>query len=119
MADEEDDPTEGDPTDGYRLILPFDSDEPEFTRGFNAGSIYGYLAAMVELRHHMISSLQAAGKTVLPDKGWTLECPFSARPENVEMVMRIAESLGVTAVASSDGVGPGGGHINVAFRIPE
>lgn len=28
------------PEDGYTLILPFDSDDPEFVRGFEAGRMW-------------------------------------------------------------------------------
>jgi len=53
----------------YSLLLRFDSDEPEFTRGFEVGQIWE------RLKHESI-----------------FDGPVHA--ENAEMVMRIAEAVG-------------------------
>lgn len=54
----------------YKLVLAFDTDEPEFARGFEVGRIWGLLS-------------------VLPDDE-TLRVYVS--PLNVDMMSRIAES---------------------------
>ncbi len=63
--------------DGYNLILAFDSDEPEFRRGFEAALIY-------------------RDAWELP-RGKRFERQIHA--ENAEMVMRIAEATGCTFTA--------------------
>ena len=66
------DPADGDHQDAeYGLILPFDSDAPEFTRGFEAGQLWERL----ERDGHADQLLHA---------------------ENAEMVMRMAERKGLT-----------------------
>ena len=55
---------------GYSLALPFDSDEPEFRRGVEAGMLWA------DLEH-------LPGVTV------------SIHADNAEMVMRIAEARGL------------------------
>lgn len=61
----------------YGLVLPFDSDDPEFTRGFEAGIIWER----------------------------TEEGPYSGliHAENAEMVMRIAEARGMSFAAQDAG----------------
>lgn len=82
---------------GFSLLLPFDSDDPEFVRGFNAGSMYGWLTACVD-----------AG---VPAR----EPPFALRAENLEMLIRIAESLGLSVMTEDDG----GEHLTVRFNERE
>lgn len=55
---------------GHRLVLPFDTDDPEFRRGVEAGALWAHL------EHEPY-----VAKTVHVD--------------NAEMVMRIAEVLGL------------------------
>lgn len=61
----------------YNLILAFDSDQPEFRRGFEAALIYR--------------------------DAWELErgkgFERTVHPDNAEMVMRIAEATGCTFTA--------------------
>lgn len=77
----------------YTLVLSFDSDDPEFTRGFNAGSIYGWL--------------DAHGDTL----GVNAEPPFAVRSDNLEMVLRIGAALGYDVKTEDDG----GDHLRVLF----
>lgn len=79
----------------YSLVLAFDSDDPEFTRGFNAGAIYGWLSAN-------------------PAVGVNAEPPFAVRADNLEMVLRIGEALGYEVVTEDSG----GDHLGVHFTRP-
>ncbi|HEX7994037.1 MAG TPA: hypothetical protein VF506_08955 [Streptosporangiaceae bacterium] len=56
---------------GYGLVLPFDTDDAEFTRGFEAGTLWQRL----EAGEHPLSA--------------------TVHSTNAEMVMRIAEAKGV------------------------
>lgn len=62
----------------YGLVLPFDSDDPEFTCGFEAGQIWTRLEA-----------------------GKPFECYL--HPENSEMVMRMCEARTATFTAEAAG----------------
>ena len=70
----------------YGLILPFDSDEPEFTRGFEAGALWERLKNQ-------------------PGFEGTVHA------ENAEMVMRIAEATGCEF--SGEDVGDGWLHVRL------
>lgn len=59
-------------SDSYSLVLPFDSDNPEFTRGFEIGRIYGQL------------------DTRPPTLNGTIHAT------NAEMLIRVAEQAGYT-----------------------
>jgi len=74
----------------FGLILPFDSDEPEFTRGFEVGQIWE------RLKHEPI-----------------FEGPVHA--ENAEMVMRIAEASGCEF--SGDDAGFGWVQVRLVKRL--
>jgi hypothetical protein len=88
---------------GWGMLLAFDTDQPEFARGFEAGRIWELLGA---------EDLE------LPTD------PVMLHAANAEMVLRIAESRGLSAqskeigddwievtfdCASSGGSGAGGG----------
>lgn len=81
----------------YTLVLSFDSDEREFARGFNAGALYGWLVAR-----------GPAGVLGLNTKP-----PFLVRADNLEMVLRIADSLGLDVVTQDDG----SDHLEVRFSV--
>jgi hypothetical protein len=66
----------------YGLVLPFDSDDPLFRRGFEAGTIW--IAALA-----------------LPYPGDYHECAVHA--DNTEMIIRIAETLGLKFSGESMG----------------
>lgn len=53
----------------YRLLLPFDTDDPEFRRGVEVGMMWAHLSA-------------------------TDRRDFTIHADNVEMAIRLAESLG-------------------------
>ena len=61
----------GEPVDGYGCLLPFDSDHPEFARGFEAGRLWALLRAF-------------------PDE----EVVEYVHASNVEMFMRMGEATG-------------------------
>lgn len=67
-----------------RPLLLFDSDDPEFTRGFEAGVVWATLKAMDDL------ALLAREDTIVE----------YVHNENVEMVLRIAEARGWQARSS-------------------
>lgn len=60
----------------FSLLLPFDSDDPTFTRGFEAGALW--------------AQLSAASWTVGVDEdhGW-----YQLHETNLEMAIRIGEAL--------------------------
>lgn len=60
----------------YEALLLFDTDNPEFARGFEVGRIYEML---------------------VNDNAEVMNQPFHA--SNVEMVLRIAEARGLTVTA--------------------
>jgi hypothetical protein len=95
MADEEEQDT------GWGLKLAFDSDDPQFVRGFNAGTIYGWLVAVLQ---RIQETGMRSGATLIP--------PFYARAENAEMVIRIAEGLGLQARVKSET----GDHLEIVFH---
>lgn len=64
----------------YGLVLPFDTDEPEFTRGFEAGQLW--------------ERLERDGRAAQ-----------LIHAENTEMVMRMAESKGLRFCAEDIGDG--------------
>lgn len=83
-------------SEGFSLVLAFDTDEPEFTRGFEAGQLWERLE-----RDGRVSQLIHA--------------------ENAEMVMRMAEARGLAfrgedagdgwlQVSLSGGLSCGHGH---------
>lgn len=72
----------------YGLVLPFDSDDSEFTRGFEAGMLYQRL----ELETHFEVTMSAA---------------------NAEMAMRIAQVRGV----KYEGTDLGDDWLNVRFYV--
>lgn len=80
----------------YGLVLAFDTDDPQFTRGFNAGALYGWLSA----RKPMLL-------------GQNAEPPFDVRADNLEMVLRIADSLGLDVATQDDG----SDHLGVRFSV--
>ena len=59
---------------GYRLVLPFDTDDAAFVRGFEVGFLYGQL----------------------PGDQRT----FVVHTSNAEMVLRLAEALGLSVVST-------------------
>lgn len=61
------------------LVLPFDSDDPEFTRGVEIGMAYSTL------------------------RDWDGPQTFTMHASNLEMILRLAESTGRTATAEGDG----------------
>ncbi len=71
----------------YNLILTFDTDEPEFTRGFEAGQLW--------------ERLEHSGRT-----------EQLIHAENAEMVMRMAEAKGLQF--SAEDVGNGWMQVKVA-----
>lgn len=75
----------------YTLVLAFDTDDPQFTRGFNAGAIYGWLSAS--------------------HPGMNAEPPFAVRADNLEMVLRIGAALGYDVATRDDG----SDHLTVLF----
>lgn len=79
-------------SDDYRLLLPFDTDSPEFTRGFEMGRVWTLLQSFD------------------PDEEGSVT--FELHAENTEMVLRIAEQLNLGA-ASKD---LGDGWLRVTFR---
>ena len=66
-----------DDSDGerYGLVLPFDTDQPEFRRGFEVGNVWAHL----HLEHG--------------------DREFMVHADNVEMLMRIGESLAISFAA--------------------
>lgn len=75
----------------YGLVLPFDTDDPEFTRGFETGQLWERLE-----RDGMADQLIHA--------------------ENAEMVMRMAEAKGLGFRA--DDVGNGWLAVTIAASLP-
>jgi hypothetical protein len=75
----------------YTLALSFDTDDAEFSRGFNAGAIYGWLSAS--------------------RPGVNAEPPFDVRADNLEMVLRIGAALGYDVKTEDDG----GEHLRALF----
>jgi hypothetical protein len=67
---------------GHGLLLPFDTDNEDFTRGFEAGHVW----------------------TRLRDSGFE-QTTFTVHAENAEMMLRIAEALGVTVQSEELGDG--------------
>ena len=57
------------PPSGWALVLPYDTDNPEFVRGFEAGVLW----QQMDSNHHLQVSIHAS---------------------NAEMVMRMAEAKG-------------------------
>lgn len=55
----------------YEIVLPFDTDSPEFARGFELGQIYERLSCARQ-------------------RGQPIELQRTIHSENVEMIMRIA-----------------------------
>ena len=74
--------SESDAMEGHGLLLPFDTDDPEFARGFEAGRIWAALQLQPDDAHEVI--VHAA---------------------NAEMALRIAERTGrrVQGEARDDG----------------
>ena len=66
--------------DNYELVLSFDSDDPQFARGFEAGKIYA------ELKLDSFAYQESLTVTV--------------HHENTEMMMRIAEALNLSFSAT-------------------
>lgn len=60
--------------ESYELLLPFDTDDPEFVRGFEAGKVW--------------ASLNAHERT-----------EFTIHATNLEMALRIGEALGMSVVS--------------------
>ena len=62
-------------TDTYDLVLPFDTDDPEFTRGFEAGTLWERLKGQPEELEEVV---HAANRHLLREMahrlGYTLEC---------------------------------------------
>lgn len=73
--------------DPYSLLLAFDSDKPEFGRGFEAGRIWGLLSSSDEPMTHVL------------------------HVNNAEMVLRMAEATGRAA----QGEELGDGWVEVQF----
>lgn len=63
----------------FNCLLPFDSDDPEFVRGFEAGRIYD-----------LVGNLLAVDAN---DAEWHDFMPITVHAVNAEMVLRIAEAL--------------------------
>lgn len=59
------------PEPGYQLVLAFDSDDPEFTRGFEAGRVYEALKPHTASQHE-----------------------FQVHDTNLMMMERIAQATG-------------------------
>jgi hypothetical protein len=57
-------------TDGYRAVLPFDVDDPEFVRGVEVGMLWAYLQ-------------------VFPERRISQTCHAT----NTEMIIRMSEAL--------------------------
>ena len=76
---------------GFGLTLEFDSDDPLFARGFNAGLFYGWLVAV---QQRIRETGMRSGCTLIP--------PFYCRAENAEMIIRIGESLGLQPKMKSE-----------------
>lgn len=87
----------------YTLELAFDTDDPEFCRGFEAADVYNAVRRFAE---------REAPDDDGPPETWT----ETVHATNAEMVLRIAERLGVRA--HSDEVGDGWMHV-VFTRQPE
>jgi hypothetical protein len=62
----------------FNLLMPFDSDHAEFTRGFEAGRVYD-----------LVGNLLATDAN--PDE-WADFMPLTVHASNAEMMLRIAES---------------------------
>jgi hypothetical protein len=71
-------------------LLPFDTDEPEFVRGFEAGHVWTKLRGSDERQ-------------------------FSVHADNAEMMLRIAEALDL-CVSSEDLDGSDGTWLEVTFE---
>jgi hypothetical protein len=67
-------------SDEYRLVLAFDTDKPEFTRGFELGQLWERIER----------------------DGCTAQLVHA---ENTEMVMRVAEASGLVFAAEDAGAG--------------
>lgn len=88
-------------TANYNLTLAFDTDDPEFCRGVEVGTIW------VELHHFIILGSKAPGVVMAT----------TAHENNVEMVHRMAKAKGLTARVKHLPESPG--WINVMFeRLP-
>ena len=61
--------------EGHGLLLPFDTDAPEFARGFELGRLWALLRLGEDVRDEFVSS------------------------DNAEMVLRLAEATGRTVSA--------------------
>jgi hypothetical protein len=73
---------DSDAIEGHGLLLPFDSDEPEFARGFEAGRLWTVLQLQPDERQEVL-----------------------VHASNAEMALRIAERTGrtVRGAESDDG----------------
>lgn len=53
----------------WALVLPFDSDQPEFTRGFTCGQIWQLMELEEPVIEHTVTSDNLFMCTVMADKG--------------------------------------------------
>lgn len=69
MTDDADD-------DGYNLVLPFDTDDPEFRRGVEAGALWAHL----EHEPYVAKTVHADNAEMVMRIAEALSLPFSAEP---------------------------------------
>ena len=70
-------------TDGeYNLVFKFDTDNPEFARGFEIGRLYTTVSDSL----YGVGELETAG--------------FTIHNENTELVMRVAERFNLSFIAT-------------------
>lgn len=79
-------------------VMRFDTDEGEFTRGFEAGRVYAQVGALL-------------AEDVPPDE-WCRMMPFTVHSSNVEMMLRIGERYGLNVTS----VELGDDWLDVTFR---
>ena len=80
----------GGAVDETGLVLAFDTADPEFARGFEAGIQWGTM----RLAEWVTRQTEAAGVPVVVDEFSEL-----VHPSNIEMCMRMGEALGWQAFA--------------------
>lgn len=66
--------------DGLRLVLPFDTDDPEFRRGVEAGALWAHL----EHEPYVAKTVHADNAEMVMRIAEALNLPFSAEPLGAE-----------------------------------